>query len=564
MGQSYEMVLDPTYRHLFISSGPLGNVLVVVDLDGRVVKVFDQMPGVSNLLLLGEDLYAGLPGTKEILRLDTKTLRVVERIDVAPFSPARHIVKVADRLWFSQGCSLNEGEADLVSVDLSTGLVRSHPQVEFDGCPELVTIPGQPDMLVASTGTGGILRKYNVTTGEPVLVQERNIDGYVNRLVVHPEGKGIFAQMGREIRKLSPSDLSDEVVRPGISFTTDMAISPSGRNLILGYDDWPNGMQVLSTDTLTPDYAMKYIYFDPTAVALLPSGSKAFAVRTDPFSERTYLQTYIPSRGVRVKPSINEFNPARSGERFAWSQNSTRRPGRFNAFVKEGERTRRINASGTDGWVGNIDGSTLAYHQTRRGNSDLMFYDLNKRRRRSVPARVNTRAREWKPVLSRPWLMFVRTKRNYRGGKILLVNLETRATRVVARSRRALLLADDLEGRYAVWTRCAQRCEVFRYDIKKRRNVRLPMPKGHQCGASVARNGTAYVVRSKRNCGVGTEIVRFPLRGRPVSLVALPSGKDVDTTEVGSHSGNNTEVFYTTYSCRGFRSNILSFNDARI
>lgn len=569
-----EIVVEPVYRHLFLSTGADdiehedANVIVVTDFDGRVVKVFRGLPRVHRLLLAGSDLYAAVIGASSIVRIDVENLRIEEQIDVSPYPPTSGLALVQGRLWFVSDCYTYQAQVQLVSVDLLTGMIRTHPQIELDGCPHLAAIPSEQGSLLLK-GYDGPLRKYDVTTGEPILIQEREAPSTLT-LVVDPNGESIYAQTGtryRRLRKLSAADLTEEASRPMEEHAWDMEVSASGDYLSQSFSGPKTVLQVLSTSDLTSRYTMNAGSRDSMrATGVLPSGKKVFGASYDFDTGRIALYSYIPSFNVRARSRIWEFDPAVVENGLAWSQNTRERPRRVDAYLQEGKRRRVVNAPGTDGLVGNVDGSTLVYTEIKPRNVDVMFYDLETHKRRRPPVRINTRAIEWKPVLSKPWLFFVRTRRgDLRGGQLVLVNIETGAKRIVARGdRRVFMLADDVEGRYAVWTRCKSHCEVRRYDIETGRNVLLDAGKVHEWGASLAPDGTAYVATSARRCGKETEIVRYPLQGRPVTVVALRGGMDIDSTEVAKHSADNTRVLYTPRSCRNYRPDIVRFDDARI
>ncbi|MBA2724461.1 MAG: hypothetical protein H0U53_00585 [Actinobacteria bacterium] len=83
----------------------------------------------------------------------------------------------------------------------------------------------------------------------------------------------------------------------------------------------------------------------------------------------------------------SESNPAVSIGYIAWSQNSAARPRHEDLYAQpDGAAKFKVNAPRTEGFGGNIDGSTLVYTQWRNGRGDIKFFNLEDRTR--VESRV--------------------------------------------------------------------------------------------------------------------------------------------------------------------------------
>src|ERR687892_1014137 len=91
----------------------------------------------------------------------------------------------------------------------------------------------------------------------------------------------------------------------------------------------------------------------------------------------------------------------RAGERMVaatpgyltWAQNTRARPGHFDVFAKMTGGSRfKVNAAGTEGALGGIDGTTLAYqeYEFKRGLSDIKLFDLETLTKTDPPTGVNT------------------------------------------------------------------------------------------------------------------------------------------------------------------------------
>jgi hypothetical protein len=252
-------------------------------------------------------------------------------------------------------------------------------------------------------------------------------------------------------------------------------------------------------------------------------------------------------------PHAGEFQPARGGGFLAWQQNTEKTPGHYDVFARplEGGTRLKINAPGTNGANGDIDGSLLVYQQFDRGRSDLKLFDLTDHVRSSPPQGVNTSQWEYWPSMSGDWLLFARLYGND-VRKIFLFNLATEASRLLGKVRGsdAFLAPGQVNGDYAVWSTCRSttQCDVVRYHIPDRAKQVIPNPGIRQHAASVTPDGTVYYVRS-RGCGKNVKIVRLPLGGEPSVMWGLPSGDDVGSTKAYVDQQGVTTLYYDHFAC---------------
>ena len=160
----------------------------------------------------------------------------------------------------------------------------------------------------------------------------------------------------------------------------------------------------------------------------------------------------------------------------------------------------RVNARGTNGANGEIDGDVLVYQQFRGRNSDLKFFDLADRQRSSPPAGVNTDQWEYWPSMSGDHLLFARL---YGNGvrKIFLFDLATGTSDRLGevRGKRAFLAPGEVSGDYAVWSSCRPSavCDVIRYHIPDGVRETIANDGSRQHAPSVTPDGTVYFARSR-------------------------------------------------------------------
>jgi hypothetical protein len=251
---------------------------------------------------------------------------------------------------------------------------------------------------------------------------------------------------------------------------------------------------------------------------------------------------------------VGEFQGVRGGQFIAWQENSRRSPRHYDVFARRlgGGRAFKVNAAGTNGANGGIDGDVLLYQEFGKGKSDLKLFDLTDRSRSSPPRGVNTAQWEYWPSISGDHLLFGRL---YKSGlrRIILFDVSSRDATSLDKVKGSgrFLAPGQVNGDYAVWSKCAtkRRCNVVLYRISDGTKTTIPNSGGRDHAPSVTPDGVVYFARSGGACGSGTKILRF-LPGGPVTILwRLPSGDDVGTTRVFLGAGGETTVFYDHFAC---------------
>ena len=251
---------------------------------------------------------------------------------------------------------------------------------------------------------------------------------------------------------------------------------------------------------------------------------------------------------------IGEFQGIRGDNFVAWQQNTRRDPGHYDVFARPigGGEQFQVNAEGTNGANGDIDGDLLVYQQFRGKRSDIRFFDLAGQQRSSPPRGVNTGQWEYWPSLSGDHLLFGRLSN---GGvrRIVLFDLATRTSNVLDRlsGRDSFLAPGQINGDYAAWYRCVadRRCDVIRYHIPDEAQERIENPGRNQRAPAIGPDGTIYFARARGDCGSGVRLISLPLGGPETELWRLPSGDDIGSTHVYVAPNGETFVYYDHYAC---------------
>jgi hypothetical protein len=279
---------------------------------------------------------------------------------------------------------------------------------------------------------------------------------------------------------------------------------------------------------------------------------------------------------IAVKATAwSEVSPAAAGEWFAWSRGQERSPSPYDVWAQRiGARAFRVNPLDTQAYTGGIDGDRLVYQLIPvLDRSDLRLYDLVRRRHLPLPRGVNSRRWECCGTLSGDWLLFSRGRILTKNTQIVLLrNLVTGEQRVLdsLRNKRSALGAGQVNGNYAVWSRChpEPRCVIKRHDIAARSTTTLPMhPAKVVYSPSVSSDGTTYYVRSNRGCGRAVEVIKEAIGAPAQVLAALPPRYDVDVTYTVLRPGRGpvaqpfNDVYYDRVRCGTDRWDIFRVAD---
>jgi len=255
---------------------------------------------------------------------------------------------------------------------------------------------------------------------------------------------------------------------------------------------------------------------------------------------------------------FGEYQGVRSEDFLAWQQNTRKHPGQYDVFARPmtGGDAFKVNAAGTNGANGGIEGDLLVYQQYDQqydgGKSDLKFFDLRTKDRTLPPAGVNTRRWEYWPSMSGQWLLFGRLARDG-SREIILYDLSTRdATKLdEVGSRDTFLEPGQVNGDYAVWSRCTRgtKCNVILYSIIDGVETKIPNPGAFQYAPSVSPDGTVTFARSASGCGNRVRLLSYPIDGPATVLWQLPGGGDVGTTRTYVGTQGNATLYFDNFGC---------------
>ena len=258
----------------------------------------------------------------------------------------------------------------------------------------------------------------------------------------------------------------------------------------------------------------------------------------------------------------SEIIPAASDTLLMWSENTHAHPRFYNAYVRPlagGARTK-LNADGTKGFAGSIDGSKVIFQQTSGNSSSMRIYDTATGHYVPVRSGVNTPHWEYAPFISGNFLFFGRVYDHHGryADKLILHNAttghETVLDTVSGRFNRPgpYHIVGQLNGDYVTWATCLPHhgCDVFLRRISTGHVTGVP-DHGLEYSSSVAADGTLFFVRSGPGCGNHARLMEF--KNGSATLVR-DFAKNRDSFE--TYAVTSTQLVREVNSCHTHDANV--------
>lgn len=258
---SGDIVVDGVHRRVFISD-PSGGKVVATDYDGTVIGTVTSLPQADGLELSADSatVYVAVPGTDEIVAIDTATLTKTGRYATGDGTDPQHLALAGGKLWFGYGSA---GHGNIGSLDLSGGQpqvsLAQEPDGTWNDAPLLDSTPGAPHTLAAGS------RRYYFTLG----VYDVS-SGTANRTAF-----------------LGGQDAA-------IGFTAeDLALTPDGTELVVSTSKVAY-QQVFRTSDLSETIRYPSSYWEQRSVDVAPDG--LVAVGTDIYAsfDLPHVSVYKP------------------------------------------------------------------------------------------------------------------------------------------------------------------------------------------------------------------------------------------------------------------------------
>jgi hypothetical protein len=255
----------------------------------------------------------------------------------------------------------------------------------------------------------------------------------------------------------------------------------------------------------------------------------------------------------------DQFGPAAEGDDWVgWSQFHDPYYGAHIRMADGTDHRRLVRRAGRHTFLGAFDPvSDRVIFQEALRSSNIYYYRTNTDQYVAPPAGINTDLWEWAPDMSETHILFGRNRFTTRRSpwKVILYNRVTKAFDVLAQApnRCSCIFPETVNDRYATWTKCAGRCNVFVYEIETAVTTKIPKPSAaRQYGAAPTEDGQVYFVRSSDTCGANVQIMRRPidLSSGAEAIHQVPAGWDMRWRLYLVHGlDDNDDLYYDRASC---------------
>ncbi|MBF8184826.1 hypothetical protein ITP53_03540 [Nonomuraea sp. K274] len=288
--------------------------IIVADSRGTITNTINDLPGASGLAMTPDNtrMFVALSGAQQVAEIDTDSLAVIRRIDVAPHPCPSNLTLSGDRLWVGYGCG-NTFNGGAFGLDLSAAAPGPTPVVGNIYNAPLVAAAGGT-LAVGETGLSACdLMMYDVSGTNPV--QRGIVNGFENSLVmsdlaITSDGSMVI------LNNLDGWDTTS--LTKTLSFeggANSVAISPDGTHLATTQTTG-TGITMYDMGTTAQTYRVFSSYASPVTGTLAFSGTDVFAVLEETTSQRrlrlwraegatlpgSTLELTAPSTGTALVP----------------------------------------------------------------------------------------------------------------------------------------------------------------------------------------------------------------------------------------------------------------------
>ena len=355
-GGIFDIVVDGTHDHVFVSSGPGENTVDVLDYAGNVLHTL-PIDGASGMVVVGSTLFVAAADADAIVEVDAAaaTPAIVDTFPTDPLTHPESLAFVAGKLWFTPGAcgtSVQHAHMDTDGQNVSAAVA-----LDADACPRYAASPTDPNLLLmfdqgASPMT---LSEYDMSTGPPTLViGADNPDGSSNGqdAVFAPDGASVITA-AESVGSFAESKTSDlTLLRSyGAAVAPDAVdVTAAGGDRLVGGSNTPDGTSVwvYDLDTATPTNT-----FDlpgdqtvvPRGVAWSDDGSAIFVVSRGSGSNELRFSAFDPAAVDSTLTLQATPNTVRVGDRVTLQGTLT--PDDASSVVGEKITLFRTDATGT-------------------------------------------------------------------------------------------------------------------------------------------------------------------------------------------------------------------------
>jgi DNA-binding beta-propeller fold protein YncE len=271
--------------------------IVAADAQGALTGAITGLASVRELAVTpdGTRLYAALSGSNEVAEIDTGSLSITRRFDLAAYPCPTTLSLAGSRLYVGHGCRF-QYSGGVVSLDVSATQPQYTPIETGRNAPPLVAAAGQTLVVGITASNPGDLRVYDTSGTATTLRGVIRGDVYdMNNLLdiaISSDGSTLFSAFGSPY-KFDAWDTTDLTlvrsygVETSPNYPHAVALTPDGSSVI-GARDSEASVTVFDAATGEKTFTYEYPEVEMLAGALAPIGRDVFAVVRDS-SDRLHL-----------------------------------------------------------------------------------------------------------------------------------------------------------------------------------------------------------------------------------------------------------------------------------
>jgi hypothetical protein len=293
-----QLLLDEPNERLYLSTGVNDDAVVVMDLDGTVTHIIDELSGPHGMSLSpdGKLLWVTLQSADVLVAFETGGFTEVDRIDLpSGYCPAA-VAAVGSRLVVGTGCS--GGELLLIDLDGDRVPRSTGPNLSPNYRVLLDVVPGRDDIVVAGEAglSPGEVFVIDITGEEPSVLRSVRHGANLRDVAAAPNGMTFLTAAGSPYQHDTFSIDTLDIVHtyPTQPYPAAAAWTADGSHVALGTDSpYDDDIHVFATGTTTPSFTAELNGTDGKTQRIV---SGALAV--DAAADHVYAVSYAAYDGT--------------------------------------------------------------------------------------------------------------------------------------------------------------------------------------------------------------------------------------------------------------------------
>lgn len=194
----------PARGHIYLTPGPGGSSVAVMNPDGSQAGTLDDIAGASGAVTVDGTLYVAAFGASQIARFDLSTdpATPLPSLSTAPLSSPRDLRYAGGNLWFSTTCGTLDSHVGWMPLDGSSVNELTDRHSAWDSCTGLEGNADAPNRIFVHDEQAGPTHLFEYAVGKPqpafVARDPWRSDNYHGQPVTPLPGGNRFAMAWRD------------------------------------------------------------------------------------------------------------------------------------------------------------------------------------------------------------------------------------------------------------------------------------------------------------------------------------------------------------------------------